>query len=184
MLENFFWRTSAEGLLRSFYASPLWSRGLAYDSKGGRSSHPQHQVRQVTDGCPAPNHPGCAGPLPAGASQGKKPDRHLFVITTGGPLGSDLARKVFRELAEQTRIRKPDAAREPTPHSLRHSFAVRYLENLDADADPGRHMLAFATYLGHVSLSSTYWYLESTPALPCAITEAAEQNHLNGGSDD
>ena len=75
-------------------------------------------------------------------------DGHLFVITTGGPPSVDRAEQVFRELAEQTGIRKPGAARGPTPHSLRHSFAVRSLENFDPGADPSRHMLALATYLG------------------------------------
>ena len=111
-------------------------------------------------------------------------DGHLFVITTGGPPSVDRAEQVFRELAEQTGIRKPGAARGPTPHSLRHSFAVRSLENLDPGADPSRHMLALATYLGHANASHTYWYLESTPVLLRGIAEDAEQAHMNGGSDD
>lgn len=114
----------------------------------------------------------------------KTPDAHLFVIATGGSPSSDLARKVFRELAERTGVREPGAARGPTPHSLRHSFAVRSLENMAPGADPGRHMLALATYLGHADASHTYWYLESTPALLRGIAEAAEQTHVNGGSHD
>ena len=114
----------------------------------------------------------------------KTPDAHLFVIATGGSPSSDLARKVFRELAERTGIREPGAARGPTPHSLRHSFAVRSLENMAPGADPDRHMLALATYLGHADASHTYWYLESTPALLRGIAEAAEQTHVNGGSHD
>ena len=54
-------------------------------------------------------------------------DGHLFVITTGEAPSSDWARKAFRDLAEQTGIREPGAARGPTLHSLRHSFAVRSL---------------------------------------------------------
>ena len=114
----------------------------------------------------------------------KNPDAHLFVIATGGPPSGSLARLVFRKLTEQTRIREPGAARGPTPHSLRHSFAVRSLENMAPGADPGRHMLALATYLGHADASHTYWYLESTPALLRGIAEAAEQTHANGDSHD
>ena len=113
----------------------------------------------------------------------KTPDEHVFVITTGGPPSGRCTRAVFRKLAEKTGIRKP-GARGPTAHSLRHSFAVRSLENLDPEADPGRHMLALATYLGHAKVSGTYWYLESTPVLLRGIAEAAEQAHVNGGSDD
>ena len=106
----------------------------------------------------------------------KTPDRHLFVITTGGPPSSKRTRTVFRRLTEQTGIRKT-GARGPTLHSLRHSFAVRSLENLNPGADPSRHMLALATYLGHAKVSETYWYLESTPVLLRGIAEAAEQAH-------
>ena len=45
-------------------------------------------------------------------------------------------------------------------------------------------MLALSTYLGHAQVSSTYWYLESTPVLLRGIAEAAEEAHANGGSDD
>ncbi len=114
----------------------------------------------------------------------KTPDQHLFVIATGGPPSDDWARKAFRKLAEQTGIREPGATRGPTLHSLRHSFAVRSLENLGPGVDPNRHMLALATYLGHSEVSHTYWYLESTLVLLRGIAEAAEQAHVNGGSND
>ena len=114
----------------------------------------------------------------------KTPDPHLFVIASGLCPSRGYAEAVFRRLAEQAGIREPGAARGPTPHSLRHSFAVRSLESLAPGIDPSRHMLALATYLGHVDVSSTYWYLESTPALLRGIAEAAEEAHANGGSDD
>ena len=108
------------------------------------------------------------------------PDRLLFVIATGRSPGRRYASLVFLKLAEQVGIRKPGAARGPTLHSLRHSFAVRSLERLPSGADPGRHMLALATYLGHVNVTSTYWYLESTPVLLRGIAEAVEHAHANG----
>ena len=114
----------------------------------------------------------------------KTPVRHLFVIASGRCPHRQYAAHVFRRLAVQAGIREPDAARGPTAHSLRHSFAVRSLESLAPGIDPSRHMLALSTYLGHVDVSSTYWYLESTPALLRGIAEAAEEAHANGGSDD
>ena len=111
-------------------------------------------------------------------------DGHLFVLGTGRPPSRTRVSAVFLELAEQTGIREPGATRGPSPHSLRHSFAVRSIENLDPGADPGRHMLALATYLGHANVSETYWYLESTTVLMHGIAEAAEQAHKNGGSHD
>lgn len=111
----------------------------------------------------------------------KTPDGHLFVVTTGTPPSYSWAQKVFQRIAEQTGLREAGAARGPTLHSLRHSFAVRSLENLAPDVDPNRHMLALATYLGHSQVQHTYWYLESTPILLRGIAEAAERAHAHGG---
>lgn len=115
----------------------------------------------------------------------KTPDNHLFVIATGRCPCAGHVTYVFRKLAYQVGIRKPGMP-GPTPHSLRHSFVVRSLENLDPGADPSRHMLALATYVGHAEVSATYWYLESTPILLRGIAKAAEQVHAfrRGGSHD
>ena len=37
-----------------------------------------------------------------------------------------------------------------------------------------QHMLALATYLGHVNIYNTYWYLETTPDLLRGISNACE----------
>ena len=117
----------------------------------------------------------------------KAHDGHLFVLaSTGRPPSKQYAIKFFRNLAEQAGIRRPDAARGPTSHSLRHAFAVRSIENLGPDTEPSRHMLALATYLGHSEVSHTYWYLEATPILLRGIAETVERSHAlhRGGSHD
>lgn len=107
----------------------------------------------------------------------KTADRHLFVLATGKPPYRTYPTEVFRKLAEQAGLREIDSPRGPTPHSLRHSFAVRSLEQLNPDSDSSRHMLALATYLGHAKVSSTYWYLEATPTLLHDIAQATESAH-------
>jgi integrase/recombinase XerD len=54
----------------------------------------------------------------------------------------------------------------PTLHDLRHSFAIQtvvgwYRDDLDVEA----RLPLLTTYLGHVSPSSTYWYLTAVPEL-------------------
>jgi integrase/recombinase XerD len=44
----------------------------------------------------------------------------------------------------------------------------------------GQHMLALATYMGHVNIDATYWYLETTPELLRDIAVVAE-NFVQGG---
>ena len=105
-------------------------------------------------------------------------DIHLFVLSsTGRPPGNRYATQVFRQLARHAGIRKSDSASGPTARSLRHSFATRSIEQMNADTDPGRHMLALSTYLGHAGVSSSYWYLESTPVLLRDIASQVEQAH-------
>jgi hypothetical protein len=42
-------------------------------------------------------------------------------------------------------------------------------------AQVGHAMRALATYLGHVSIASTYWYLEATPDLLADIAAVSER---------
>ena len=110
------------------------------------------------------------------------PVDHLFVLDRGRVPGPDAVTRVFRKLAIQTGIRT--GTRRPRVHDLRHRFATRSLEALDATEDPARHMLALATYLGHVDPVSTYWYLEASPVLLRDIAEATERTFTTGGGHD
>ena len=59
--------------------------------------------------------------------------------------------------------------------------AVRALEACPSDrAVVDRHILAVATYLGHVSVASTYWYLHATPRLMVDIADACEAWRVGG----
>lgn len=66
-------------------------------------------------------------------------------------------------------------------HDLRHTFAVRSLEQCPGDRRAvARHMAALSTYLGHAHVSDTYWYLQATPKLLGDIAAAAEALHRGG----
>ncbi|MCY4026142.1 MAG: tyrosine-type recombinase/integrase [Acidobacteria bacterium] len=104
---------------------------------------------------------------------------HLFVLSTGRAINPDIVTGMFVKLARQVGLRGGPGAPGPRLHDLRHRFAVRSLEHTVAtDRDSAsRHMLALATYLGHNSVSSTYWYLEATPVLLRHIARQAEHAH-------
>ena len=64
----------------------------------------------------------------------------------------------------------------PTPHSLRHTFAVRAFETGPNGRDAiTKHMLALSTYLGHSKVAHKYWYLEAVPELMRDIADRAEE---------
>jgi len=99
---------------------------------------------------------------------------HVFVDDHGLPLGYGTVYRVFGKLAQSAGI-APLRGHRPRLHELRHTFALRALQSTPAGRQRiGQHMLALATYLGHVSIDSTYWYLESTPELLTDIAAAGE----------
>jgi integrase len=90
---------------------------------------------------------------------------HVFVSDEGQPLVYWKVHDVFRALLKSAGL-KPRGGRWPRIHDLRHTFAVRALESSPTGRQRiGQHMLALATYLGHVNINATYWYLETTPEL-------------------
>jgi integrase/recombinase XerD len=105
---------------------------------------------------------------------------HVFVSGEGQPLVYRQVRIVFRRLLKSAGL-KPSGGRWPRIHELRHTFAVRALESSPTGRQRiGRHMLALATYLGHVNIDATFWYLETTPELLRDIAVVAE-NFMQGG---
>ncbi len=99
---------------------------------------------------------------------------HLFLSRRGGPLGYTEVYETFHNLLKSANL-LPSQGRRPGLHGLRHTFAVRALESSPRDRRRiGQHMLALATYLGHVNIDATYWYLESTPHLLRNIASASE----------
>ena len=105
---------------------------------------------------------------------------HVFVSDEGQPLVYWKVHSVFRTLLKSAGI-KPSAGRWPRIHELRHTLAVRALESSPTGRQRiGQHMLALATYLGHVNINATYWYLETTPELLLDIAVVAE-NFVQGG---
>ncbi|ASL72636.1 tyrosine-type recombinase/integrase [Ralstonia nicotianae] len=104
------------------------------------------------------------------------PDDRVFVSLRGTPLIRECVDGVFRELVRRAGLPcTPDGPRI-TPHSLRHTFAVRALQTCPDGRDRiARHMVALSTYLGHVDAAATYWYLQATPDLMRDISSCCEQ---------
>jgi integrase len=112
--------------------------------------------------------------------EAKRGGDHVFVSDEGQPLVYWKVHGVFRALLKSAGI-KPSGGRWPRIHELRHTLAVRALESSPTGRQRiGQHMLALATYLGHVNINATYWYLETTPDLLLDIAVISE-NFVQGG---
>ena len=82
--------------------------------------------------------------------------------------------QTFKCLLKRANIAR-DRARRPRIHDLRHTFATRALEQCGAQrGEVARHFVALSTYLGHVDIRQTYWYLQTTPEMMADIAAAAE----------
>lgn len=110
-------------------------------------------------------------------------DDHVFVSLRRKPLLPADVDTAFREAVTRAALPPGGGRARPTPHSLRHTFAVRALETCPDSRDAiTKHMLALATYLGHSSVAETYWYLEAVPELMRDIAERAEHFVMGGQS--
>ena len=105
-------------------------------------------------------------------------DGALFVSTTGKAPSYSTVESIFLKLMRTIGVRGEPSQPGPRIHDLRHTFAVRSLEQCGHDRNAvARHIVALSTYLGHAHVTDTYWYLHATPTLMERIAEAGEALH-------
>ncbi len=101
---------------------------------------------------------------------------NFFVSEQGTRLTSWAVRATFVQLSRQIGLRGPRDSHGPRLHDFRHRFAVQTLVRWYRDGvDVERHLPELSTYLGHVKISDTYWYLSATPELLGLATQRLEQ---------
>jgi len=91
---------------------------------------------------------------------------YVFVSNWGNRLDGGEIHRTFYALSRQTGLRGPSASHGPRLHDLRHRFAVTTLLRwYRAGEDAERRLPILSTYLGHVHVSDTFWYLSAWPEL-------------------
>jgi integrase/recombinase XerD len=74
--------------------------------------------------------------------------------------------RTFHHLLDQANIHAAAGARGPRLQDLRHRFAIQTLLRwYRAGEDVERRLPVLSTYLGHVCIEHTYWYLSACPEL-------------------
>lgn len=108
-------------------------------------------------------------------------DDHVFVSLRRRPLLLRDVETAFHTAARVIGLPEGPGRARPTPHSLRHTFAVRALLTCpDARDAVTQHMVALSTYLGHAKIADTYWYLEAVPDLMTDIADCCERFVMGG----
>lgn len=94
----------------------------------------------------------------------------FLVGERGRRLNASSARSMFVRLSRAVGLRaRPEDGRDgrgPRLQDFRHSFATgKLVEWYRAGLDVSRELPKLATYLGHVDVGLTYWYIEAVPEL-------------------
>lgn len=105
----------------------------------------------------------------------------VFVSPQGSALCHSTVNSVFLTIARSIGLRRQAGYPGPTIHDMRHTFAVRSLEQCTGNREAiSRHMVALSTYLGHAHVTDTYWYLQTTPKLMNGISKITELFYKGG----
>ncbi len=109
-------------------------------------------------------------------------DSHIFTSLRKTGLKHSGVTWTWRKILAEIGLNPlPCGRRRPRIHDLRHTFACRALESCpQGRKNVDRHIRALSTYMGHVHVSDTYWYLESTPQLMKTIANACEAMSQGG----
>jgi len=90
----------------------------------------------------------------------------VFVSNRGTRLDGGRVRRAFYMLSRQTGLRVLGSRTGPRLHDFRHRFAVQVLTRwYESGEDPARRLPELSSYLGHVYVAGTYWYLSNSPEL-------------------
>ncbi len=91
---------------------------------------------------------------------------YFFISQRGNHLDTGDIHRTFYLLSRQIGLRDPDSSSGPRLHDFRHRFAVETLLRwYRAGEDVECRLPVLSTYLGHVHVSDTYWYLTACPEL-------------------
>lgn len=101
---------------------------------------------------------------------------HWFVNRRGKQVLCDTIDAQFRRLADKLSLVGTNEQRPPRLHDLRHRFAISTLLRWYDDGEEiERRLPVLSAYLGHVEISSTYWYLSAYPQLLTAAKDRLER---------
>jgi site-specific recombinase XerD len=110
------------------------------------------------------------------------PTPAFFLSEHGRRITKRAAEYTFALLSQQIGLRVPAkrrSGRGPRLHDLRHRFAVRTLVHwYRAGLDVERELPKLTTYLGHVHVNNTYWYVEAVPELLQLATDRLIQREV------
>ena len=100
----------------------------------------------------------------------------FFITSRGNHLDIGDVHRTFYKLSRRIGLRGATASHGPRLHDFRHRFAVQTLLRwYRSGEDVERRLPVLSTYLGHVHVADTYWYLSACPELMGQAVARLEQ---------
>jgi integrase len=97
---------------------------------------------------------------------GRSASSSFFITRCGNRLDIGDIHRTFYKLSRRIGLRAATASHGPRLHDFRHRFAVQTLLRwYRSGEDVERRLPVLSTYLGHVHVADTYWYLSGCPEL-------------------
>jgi len=107
--------------------------------------------------------------------RGRK-EGYFLVNKNGNRLDKGAVHRTFYALSRQIGLRVPSASHGPRLHDFRHRLAIQTLVQwYRSGQDVERLLPVLSTYLGHVHVTDTYWYLSACPELMGLARERMER---------
>ena len=101
----------------------------------------------------------------------------FFITSRGHHLDIGDVHRTFYKLSRRVGLRAAGASHGPRLHDFRHRFAVQTLLRwYRSGEDAERRLPVLSTYLGHVHVADTYWYLSACPELMGQAVARLEQH--------
>lgn len=97
---------------------------------------------------------------------GRQTSQFFFVSDRGRQLKPRIVCRAFHRVCRQIGLRSAKQTYGPRLHDFRHHFALKTLVSwYRSGQDVDRCVPILSTYLGHVCVTNTYWYLSLCPEL-------------------
>jgi len=107
---------------------------------------------------------------------GRTASASFFITSRGNHLDIGDIHRTFYKLSRRIGLRAATANHGPRLHDFRHRFAVETLLRwYRSGEDVERRLPVLSTYLGHVHVADTYWYLNGCPELMGQAVARLEQ---------
>jgi integrase/recombinase XerD len=97
---------------------------------------------------------------------GRPVSSYLFVSSWGNRLDAAQIHRAFYAASRRIGLRGAGDSHGPRLHDFRHLFATTTLVNwYRSNQEPERRLPILSTFLGHVHVADTQWYLSASPEL-------------------